>query len=75
MTVMETLMRAGRAYWQWNERAWTVIRRFAIPILILFGIAALAAWFVGERIGDPVLVCAPAAFAWALLVGVVLADR
>ncbi|MFF8829348.1 hypothetical protein [Streptomyces sp. NPDC015131] len=66
---MSVIVSTARAYWRFNERLWQQLRRFAIPILAVLGVASLALWGAGLVTGNAALLWAPAYFAWALAVG------
>jgi hypothetical protein len=72
---MDLVLRAGRAYWRLNERAWATVRRAAVPLLAAVGAASLACWVIGVRSGDPLMLWAPALFGTVMLVGATAARR
>lgn len=72
---MNMVLRAGRAYWRFNERAWVAVRRAAMPLLALAGAASMACWVIGVRSGDPLMLWAPAPFGAVMLLGATAARR
>lgn len=70
---MNIIYRAGRTYLAYNLAAWRQVRRAAVPILIVVGVASVAMGAIGAMSDDQVLVWAPAVLAWALLASYSLA--
>ncbi|MFI0262534.1 hypothetical protein ACH4OW_26235 [Streptomyces sp. NPDC017056] len=67
---MNMLLRAGRWYWRVNTVVWWQVRRFTVPLHILFGALSVVAWAAGVRTCNPVLMWMPAMYAgaWAVTV-------
>lgn len=74
---MNVVLRAGRAYWRLNERAWATVRRAAMPLLVFIGAASVVSWAVGVQTGNATLLWAPAVYAWTavVVVGCTMARR
>lgn len=72
---MNMVLRAGRAYWRLNERAWVVVRRAVMPLLALIGVASMACWVIGVKTSDPLMLWAPALFGTVMLLGATAARR
>ncbi|WP_306317184.1 MULTISPECIES: hypothetical protein [unclassified Streptomyces] len=72
---MNLVLRAGRAYWRLNERAWATVRRATVPLLAATGAASMVCWVLGVRSGDPLMLWAPALFGSVMLVGATAARR
>lgn len=70
---MNIIYRAGRAYLAYNLAAWQQVRRAAVPILIVVGVASFAIGTIGAMSGDQVLVWAPAVYVWTLAISFSLA--
>ncbi|MEU8839907.1 hypothetical protein AB0D97_12370 [Streptomyces roseus] len=68
-----SIARAARAYWRFNERAWLLIRRATVPLLVAGGIASVVFWAIGVALNDTPLQWAPAIYAWMLLISTMLA--
>lgn len=66
---MDTLIRAARAYWRWNQHLWGMVRKAAVPIIVFYGIASMVLWVVGLNNGITLFLWAPAAWAWILCIG------
>lgn len=70
---MTTIVRYARMYWRLNELAWQQVRRAAVPILVLGGIAALVTSFVASQTGHENLIWIPIWYAAALSISVSIA--
>lgn len=70
---MSSIVRAGRAYWRFNERVWLLIRRATVPLLAVGGVASVALWAIGVARNDTPLQWAPAIYVWILLFSFLLA--
>lgn len=66
---MTTVVRYARMYWRLNELAWQQIRKVAVPLLAVFGVAAFTVGLVGTAHGHPELALVPAFFVGAMSVG------
>lgn len=69
---MTAVVRYARMYWRLNELAWQQVRKVAVPLLVLFGVAAFAIGLVGTAHGNPELALVPAFFVGAMSVGVIV---
>jgi hypothetical protein len=72
---MSWIVRAGRAYWRFNERVWLLVRRATVPLLVVAGGASVALWAIGVARDDTPLQWAPAIYVWMLLISFLLARR
>ena len=70
---MTTVVRYARMYWRLNELAWQQVRRAAIPVLAVEGIAALVVSFVAAQTGHENLIWVPIWYAAALSMSVSIA--
>lgn len=74
MGAMHTLIRAGRAYWRFNERVWLYIRRFDRPVKAVAVGISIALWIIGMSTGNAVMEWAPAVLSGIWLASVLIVD-
>lgn len=70
---MTHVVRYARIYYRLNVLAWQQVRRAAVPILALGGIAALVVSFVASQTGHEDLIWIPIWYAAALSISVSIA--